>query len=207
MEEQWKDIIGYEGLYQISNYGRVKSLNYHRSGKEQILKPHLWGKKKYFIIGLYKDGKCHQITIHRLVAQSFLDNPKNLPCVNHKDENPQNNFIWVNENGSVDLDKSNLEWCDIAYNNNYGTRIERISKANINNQKNSKEINQYFFDDSNPLKKLRTWVSEKDLIKTWTSARQIQRELGYNQQVISQCCLGKRKTAYGFIWRFKNDEE
>ena len=193
MEEQWKDIIGYEGLYQISNYGRVKSLNYHRSGKEQILKPHLWGKKKYFIIGLYKDGKCHQITIHRLVAQSFLDNTNNLPCVNHKDENPQNNFIWVNENGSVDLDKSNLEWCDIAYNNNYGTRNERCAKANINNPKRSKQINQYSLDGN--------------FIRSFISAMKIQRELGYNQQDISQCCLGKRKTAYGFIWRFKNDEE
>ena len=148
---------------------------------------------QYFIIGLYKDGKCHQITIHRLVAQSFLDNTNNLPCVNHKDENPQNNFIWVNENGSVDLDKSNLEWCDIAYNNNYGTRNERCAKANINNPKRSKQINQYSLDGN--------------FIRSFISAMKIQRELGYNQQDISQCCLGKRKTAYGFIWRFKNDEE
>ena len=104
--EEWRDIKGYEGIYQISNKGRVKSLNYKRTGKEKILSP---GKRRgYFYISLYKKGeKPKNFDIHRLVAQAFLPNPDNLPVVNHKDENKLNNNV------------ENLEWCTFAYNTIY----------------------------------------------------------------------------------------
>ena len=104
--EEWRDIKGYEGLYQISNKGRVKSLNYKRTGKEKIRKP---GKRRgYFFITLYKKGeKPKSFDIHRLVAEHFLPNPDNLPVVNHKDENKLNNNV------------ENLEWCTFAYNTIY----------------------------------------------------------------------------------------
>ena len=123
--EIWRDIKGYEGIYQISNKGRVKSLNYRRTGKEKILKP---GKTKpgYLCISLYKKGeKCKCFSIHRLVAQAFLPNPDNLPIVNHKDENKLNNNV------------ENLEWCNSEYNLNYGNRNERV---NIARKKHRKKI-------------------------------------------------------------------
>lgn len=126
--EVWKDISGYEGLYQVSDKGRVKSLHY---GKERILKQ--INLKWYNRACLSKDGKMNLFLVHRLVAEAFLPNPNNFNLINHKDENPSNNNI------------ENLEWCNYEYNNNYGTRNKRISKSNTNG-KLSKNIIQYSLD-------------------------------------------------------------
>lgn len=117
MIEIFKDIEGYEGLYQISNLGSVKSLGNGNSNnsKEKILKP-TKDKKGYLYVDLYKDGKRKTYKVHRLVAQTFIENPNNLPQVNHKDEDKTNNAV------------ENLEFCDAKYNINYGTRNEKISK-------------------------------------------------------------------------------
>lgn len=115
MIEQWKDIKGYEGLYQISNLGRVRSLNYNRTGKVKVLK-NSPAKHGYLKISLWHNGKKKTFTIHRLVAEAFIPNPDNLPCVNHKDEDKTNNCV------------GNLEFCTPEYNNNYGTHNERVSK-------------------------------------------------------------------------------
>lgn len=109
MKEEWRDIVGYEGLYQVSNTGKVKSLNYRKTGREKLLKPQT-DKNGYLYIGIRKNGKRKFKKIHRLVAEAFLDNPNNLPEVNHKDENPSNNIVC------------NLEYCNHKYNTNYGTR-------------------------------------------------------------------------------------
>lgn len=119
MNETYKDIQGYEGKYQISNLGNVYSLITNK-----ILKPRLT-LDGYYQVDLCKDGVKRHLYIHRLVAQSFLDNPKNYKIVNHKDENSMNNIV------------SNLEWCDSTYNNNYGNCKRKISEAN------SIKINQY----------------------------------------------------------------
>ena len=112
IEKIWKPIIGYENLYKINNYGEVLSL---RSTK--ILKPNNNGIG-YFIIQLCKNGKRKNYLIHRLVAEHFLDNPNNLPEVNHKDEDKSNNFV------------NNLEWCEHKYNMNYKQlqKRQQISK-------------------------------------------------------------------------------
>ena len=80
------------------------------------------------VVQLWNKQKCFQTFVHRLVAQAFIPNPNNLPQVNHKDENPLNNCVWVNEDGSINYDKSNLEWCTAKYNTNYGTCIKRRSE-------------------------------------------------------------------------------
>ena len=105
-EEIWKPISGYEEKYMVSNLGRVKSLNYNRTGKEKILKP---GKntKSYLYVFLYSNNKHKKYYIHRLVGETFLVNPNNLYQINHKDENPMNNCT------------NNLEWCDNRYNIRY----------------------------------------------------------------------------------------
>jgi len=113
--EIWKDIEGYPN-YQVSNMGRVKSLNYLRTGKEKILKS-CNNNKGYIYVNLYKEGKQKHYLIHRLVAQAFIPNPDNLPEVNHKNENPTDNRV------------ENLEWCTSQYNNNFGTHNERMAKT------------------------------------------------------------------------------
>lgn len=125
--EQWKDIEGYEGQYQISNYGRVKSLNYNNTKKEKILK---FGKNTggYLHVVLCKDGKIKNYLVHRLVAQAFLPNPNNYEEVNHKNEDKTMNHL------------ENIEWCDRKYNINYGTRTERQAKTL------AKAVNQYSLD-------------------------------------------------------------
>ena len=116
MEEIWRDIKGYEGLYQVSNTGKVKSLNYRRTGKERILKTRK-DRYGYLLVNLYKDAKMGTYTVHRLVANAFLDNPENLPEVNHIDQDKTNNIA------------SNLEYCSSSYNCNYGTRNQRMGES------------------------------------------------------------------------------
>lgn len=169
-KEFWKPILNYEGLYEVSNFGRVKSF---RFGKERILKPGI-NKGGYFFVVLYKNGKKKNHLVHRLVAEAFLPNPDNLPEVNHKDENPQNNNI------------ENLEWCSHSYNINFGTRNKRVAAKNTNG-KCSKTVLQYDL--------------EGNLIREWKSVTECGRN-GYNQGHVAECCNGKRKTHKGFIWRY-----
>lgn len=160
--EIFTNIYGYEGLYQVSNLGNVKSLNYLHTGQEKILSP-AFDKDGYLFVQLCKNGEAKNYRVHRLVAQAFLPNPNNYPCINHKDENKLNNNV------------DNLEWCTIQYNNEY-------SKA--------KQVGQYDLNGN--------------LIATWKSTMEIQRQLGFRNGNISNCCLGKIKTAYGYIWKYIN---
>ena len=127
MEEIWKQIEGYEGRYEISSLGRVKSFVVEKEIGRLLsnIKTHLG----YRTVRLY-DGKGNSewFPVHRLVAQAFIENPMNYPEVNHKDEVKDNNCV------------GNLEWCDRKYNVNYGTRIQRLSNSQINNELLSKKI-------------------------------------------------------------------
>lgn len=107
--EIWKDIKGYEGLYQVSNLGRVKS-------NKKILSP---SKTEYLKVSLSKNGVQSTYYIHRLVAQTFIDNKNNLTHVNHIDENKYNNNV------------NNLEWCDNKYNINYGNAQKKKAKSQL----------------------------------------------------------------------------
>lgn len=136
-DEIWKDVVTdkdeyniYFGLYEVSNYGRIKRLLKTVNGieyEEKLLSQRI-DKNGYLITNLKnKNGKAKTMKVHRLVTLAFIPNPNNLPQVNHKDENVANNNLW------------NLEWCDSKYNNNYGTKNQRISeklKGKINNPKN-----------------------------------------------------------------------
>ena len=122
IEEIWRPIEGYEGLYEISSYGRVRSMDRY-DGRNHFIKGKLLKNKDngngYLICSLSKNGIVKNKYIHRLVVEAFIERPDGLYEVNHKDENKKNN--------SVD----NLEWCDKKYNNTYGTRIEREIKTKI----------------------------------------------------------------------------
>lgn len=113
--EIWSNIKGYEGLYQVSSFGNVKSLGNDKNRRDKLLKP--GNDRGYKFVILSKDGAKRRLQVHRLVASAFLDNPDNLPVVNHKDENPSNNRV------------DNLEWCTYLYNNTYGTKIEKIATS------------------------------------------------------------------------------
>ena len=127
-KEYWKPVVGYEGLYEVSNWGRVKSLPRNSTVKyARILKP-CTDRYGYLYVNLCKNNKQKKFTVHRLVAEAFLPNPDNLPCVNHKDECKSNNVV------------NNLEWCSYSYNINFGTRNKRMIK------KRCKPVVQYTLD-------------------------------------------------------------
>ena len=176
--EIWKtaiyDDVVYEGLYQVSNLGNILSLNYRNTGRAELMNP--WEDKDgYLKIGLRKNRKTDFILVHRLVAQTFLPNPDNLPQVNHKDENKANNRV------------ENLEWCDGKYNHNYGTINQRISKANTNG-KLSKPVLQLSLTG--------------ELIREYPSANECGRN-GFERSGVIRCCNGKQKTHRGFRWMYK----
>lgn len=182
MIEIWKDIEGYEGLYQISNMGNVMSLGNGKSNASirKLLKPYKTGHyRNYLCVKLLKNGIQKQYRIHKLVAEAFIPNPNHLPQVNHKDEDTLNNCV------------ENLEWCDAKYNSNYGSRTKRQSKKMVNNPKISKKVNQYTLDG--------------EFVRDWPSVSEIERCLGFSTALISACCNGKYKQLYGFIWCYASD--
>lgn len=113
--EEWKDIKGYEGLYQVSNLGRVKRLKGKYMKSERILKQ-VNAYNGYIVVCLCKHNKHKNFKVHRLVAEAFIPNPENKPTVNHIDEDKTNNVV------------SNLEWATMKEQNNHGTRTQRTSK-------------------------------------------------------------------------------
>lgn len=180
--ELWKDVKNYEGLYQVSTFGRVRSLDKYMDVKirnvdkvlkrGKILKP-AYDKDGYLRVSLCKNGKRTNFRVHRLVAEAFISNPLNLPVINHKDEVKDNNYPY------------NLEWCTDKYNTNYGTAIKRRA------EKQSKKVYQYDL--------------KGNLINVWASTMDCDRN-GYDAKTISACCLGKLKTHQNFIWSYKSIE-
>lgn len=199
MKEIWKSIEGYEGFYEVSNLGRVKSLSRYVSNgtsvplyvKERILKQ--WKDKKgYCTVVLGKEGKYKTYAVHRLVANAFILNPNNLPCVNHKDENPSNNFV------------DNLEWCTYRYNLNYGTAQERrIAKQR--ETLNSREAS--FACNGELSKPVIQYSKNGDYINEYPSMHEVQRQLGISASGVMQCCKGNTqyRQCGGYIWRYKGD--
>ena len=168
MEEIWKDIIGYEGLYQVSNWGRIKSLNYEHFFGPKVIKP--TKRCGYYRIGLYKNGKQLFKSVHRLVWEAFNGPiPKGMQ-VNHINEDKTDNRL------------ENLNLMSPKENSNWGTRTERQS------QRLKKPVKQYSKDG--------------EYLKTWESASDIEKSTGFKTSHISNCCNGKFKTAYGFLWSF-----
>lgn len=173
--EKWKDIVGYEDLYQVSDEGRVKSLKYRGSNRECILKNRK-ATKGYLQVALWKNRKCKENQVHRLVAEAFISNPDNLPQVNHKDEDKTNNKV------------ENLEWCTNEYNHNYGTRNLRAGGGL--NGIGSKQVYQITIGGK--------------LVNIWPSAMECGRN-GFSQSGISACCNGKLKTYKGYKWYYKDE--
>lgn len=180
MQEIWKDIKGFEGYYQVSNFGNVKSLyrivkrgtNY-KSVNERILRPYFHGGYPEVVLTI--SGNKRTFPIHRLVAEAFIPNPNNLPIINHKDENPSNNCV------------DNLEWCTYSYNLSYNNiRVKSaISKR----------------------KAIRQYTKDGIFIKEWSHAREAAEALNLNKRAIYECCKGRCKTSGGYIWKRVEDTQ
>ena len=176
--EIWKDIPEYEGLYQASNLGRIKSLKRFRKGKngclisvkEKILKPQI-NRTGYYIIELCKQSIKKKYQVHRLIYEVFNGQIPEGYEINHLDERPVNNRL---ENLNLVTHKENCNW---------GTRNERSAK------KRSKVVLQFTLDDI--------------LVKEYQSTHQVERETGFASQYIIACCNGKYKTAYNYKWKYK----
>lgn len=192
MTEIWKDIEGYEGRYKVSTKGRVKSLarkiprtrkgnTYLSDVPERILKP--FDNNGYRQVRLSDGTKTKDYKAHRLVAKAFLPNEKNLPQINHKDENKSNN------------DVNNLEWCDRNYNLNYGTRKERIYN-NPNYIENMKRLAE------SKSKAVRGTHVETGEVIEFESAFKAYKAGGFSNTCISRVCEGERKTHKGYTWEY-----
>ena len=174
----------YDGLYKVSNLGRILSLNYKNTGKAKLMTP-VEDKDGYFFVQLSKNGKYKTCSVHRLVAFTFLDNPENKPCINHKiegDEGKKINMVIFNEDGTIDKERTTIEWVTYKENNDYGTHNERISKAL------SKPVLQYTLDG--------------EFIREWESTAECGRN-GFNKSNVCKCCNGKLPHYKGYIWKYK----
>ena len=184
MEEEWRTIEEFKGLYEVSNYGRVRSLDRYakiggggyRLAKGKIMKI---GKypNGYSMINFRNGDVRVSRLVHRLVAQAFIPNPDELPEVNHKDENINNNMV------------DNLEWCTSKYNANYGSRNQRCYEGN----------RKYF----KPVYQI-----DKDcgmIIRWWDSIADASRKLGLDETLIGRVCKRKGQTAGGFYWRYADE--
>lgn len=181
LNEEWKEI--YNGRYQVSNYGRVKSMFMNNSQvhykREKILKNVKRSKNGYYCVSIYENSKLNLTNIHNLVADSFLENKNNYKYINHKDENKENNRI------------DNLEFCTAKYNCNFGSRNKRISIKSINRPKSKFE-------------KVIQYNLQGNFIKEYENACVATRETGIGH--LRECCDGKRKTAGGYIFKYLKKE-
>lgn len=187
--EIWKDVVGFEGFYKVSNFGRVKVLHRNQirangkvlNRKERILRQcfNAWG---YYQISLTKFNDKHKSArVHRLVAMAFIPNPDKSPFVNHKDE--------VKTNNQVD----NLEWCTPLYNMNYGTRIKRAATARRKTCKGMRrQVSQY--------------DKKGNYIATYDDYYDASTSVGIDRTMIHKCLKGKNKIGGGYIWRYEKTD-
>lgn len=177
MNEIWKDIKGYEGLYQVSNLGRIKSLSNRSNHKNPILMKQAC-VLGYMVVSLTKDSVPKMFKVHRLVASAFIENKENKADVNHKDGNKKNNNV------------NNLEWCTAQENviHAFKTGLSKAQKGKENSR--SIIISQI---DKNTGKEVNVFYG----------TREAERKTGIKHSNISRCCKGKYKSAGGFKWKYK----
>jgi len=201
-EEIWKDVNGYEGLYEVSNIGRVRSLprEVYVGGKTNICiragrvlkQGHAHGRHyKYLLVCLCKDQQRSMKRVHRLVAEAFIPNPDNLPMVNHKDENPSNNRV------------DNLEWCTAKYNSNYGTAREKMKEARKKNNSNKRMLlTRIKNNTSKPPRGVAMIDDDGDIVKRYFSVSDAARDIGVHVSCVSRVCIGKRRHIHGYKFRY-----
>ena len=174
---RYKDIQGYEGWYQITDDGQVWSLKSNRFLSQQLRGPE---GRQYLYVCLCKNNVKQSFRVNRLVAQAFIDNPLELPCVNHKDSNKLNNQA------------NNLEWCDYKYNNDYNSRKEKAVETRKNN--------------GNCRKTIMCDKKTHEIIREFVSTSEALEYLGLPKSAaanISATIKGRKASAYGYYWTTK----
>lgn len=185
-EEIWSDIPGYEGLYQASNFGHIRSILADRSRRKRVLSPYKnkWG---YYQVRLTDHGHvCRHESVHKLVCLAFHPIPEEKRIllgtrylqVNHKDENKTNNRA------------DNLEWATPSYNSGYGTITNRRLRTHSERKTAVSEA------------RIRQMSKSGDVIRVWKSLAEIERETGFRKSYICRCCKGRCKQAYGYRWEY-----
>lgn len=199
-EEIWKDVKGYEGLYQVSNLGKVKSLsrkikeknNRLRMINEKILKQAI-DKNGYCKVTLSKNKERLIFSVHRLVATMFIPNKNNYPCVNHIDSNRQNNNV------------SNLEWCTHKENTQWAIKTGRFENARVVQRERTiknKLGKNHIFANKATKRKVGQYSLDGKLIAIYESMTKASLETGIKVQSISYVCNNKSKTGGGYKWKF-----
>ncbi|MGN1269386.1 MAG: NUMOD4 domain-containing protein [Clostridia bacterium] len=183
MEEVWKDIKGYEGLYQVSNLGRIKSIPRHGTRKNIHIISQRHNKCGYKIVNLYKNAKGKAKTVHRIVAETFIENPLSKEDINHIDGNKENNNV------------TNLEWTSHKENMRHARKNNLIKISN-------KVIEQGRKIGKTRAKKVAQINNCNRTIKEWNSITEANRATGISISNISLCCTGKKEQAGGYKWKF-----
>ena len=185
--EIWKPVFGYENSYEVSNLWIVKS--------KKTLKPLKWSStwNWYLKIKVKKENWTRNLIIHRLIAQSFIPNPENKPCVNH--------INWIKTDNRVE----NLEW--VTYSENmkhaYKTSLHKQTENNFFKRNAWRFSKWKFWKDSMGAKTIIQYDLLWNIIKEWWSIIDVKRTLWFSKSSISACCRWKYKTSYGFIWKYK----
>lgn len=185
MNEEWRSVVGYEGFYEVSSFGRVRCIailtKWGSVTKVNRIMKQRDTHDGYKRVSLSLNKKLKHKTVHRLVALAFIPNPQNLPEINHKDENTKNNCV------------ENLEWCSRKYNANYGTLPQRESEWGINHPKKSIPVVKMALDG--------------EFLAEYPSIKEAARQHGIGDECIVRCCKGKQETSAGYKWKYKKDYE
>lgn len=223
LTEEWKTVVGYEGLYEVSDWGNVRSLNYNKTKKPKNLKL-VENRYGYLVVCLHKDGKQKEGKVHRLVAEAFIPNPQNKLEVGH---------TKTMENGLEDKTANeawNLQWMTREENANFGTIGHRIAKRMIGDknpmkredvalkvaEKQKESGKRRWLENPESLKsflesnkhnekkkiKINQYTKSSEFIRTWDSAADVEKELRIHHTNISACCKGKVKSAGGYKWKY-----
>lgn len=225
--EEWRDIVGYEGLYQISSLGRIKRLVSPKCKKERLLAITKDLKHDYCRVMLSKENKARRFLIHRLLAEHFIPNPENKPCIDHingiRDDNRLENLRWCThlENNSFPLAKRNnsIAHKELAQDEQWRKKnIEAVKRAmarpevrkriSESRKKNWLDPQYLAIQKERHFKKAVLQFSfDMELLNEFVSVNEASRNTGINNSSIIRCCKGRQKMAGNYIWRYKNDAE
>lgn len=181
--EEWRPVVGYEGLYEVSDWGNVRSLDVYLPSKGgsvalrrgRLLKQH-FDKDGYCRVGVHKNGKGSTVAVHRLVAEAFVPNLDNLPIIDHIDGHRDNNMA------------DNLRWFTVSLNNSTEQARKRKSIAASRRNDNKVKIRQYSLGG--------------EPLRDFNSSMDMERELGFDRSSVIRVCQGKQHTSYGYKWEY-----
>lgn len=223
--EEWRDIVGYEGLYQISNLGRIKRLISPKCKKERLLAVTKDLKYGYCRVMLSKENKARRFLIHRLLAEHFIPNPENKPCIDHingiRDDNRLENLRWCthSENNNFPLSRQNksIVQKELAQNESWRKMRSEASKKAMENPELRRRISEARKKNWRDPEYLRRQQIRKEnkpvlqfdldgnFLREYMSINEANRITGINSSYIIRCCKGRCDIAGNYKWRYKNE--